>query len=79
MILDFASDKRRAEVLASRYRMLVGRRAVSMDGQMVDICLASVYDVSGGDDAFAVDEAVGYLQLHVGDTCIMHAALCGRG
>ena len=68
MILDFASDKRRAEVLASRYRMLVGRRAVSMDGQMVDICLASVYDVSGGDDTFC-------LSTKLSDTCSCTSAI----
>ena len=54
----------RAEVL--RYRMPVGRGAVS-----IDCCPSLLLSFGGGGTIlFVVDGAVGCLQLHVGDTCI---------
>ena len=69
MISGFACDnleEGRAEVL--RYRMPVGRGAVSIDYRCCPCLFAFV--LGGGTILFVVDEAVGCLQLHVGDTCI---------
>lgn len=78
MILDFAlpSDKRgRAEVLLLRYRMPVGRRAVSIDYCCVYLLLFLKETV-----LFVVDdEAVGCLQAARRRYLYLHAALCGRG
>ena len=78
MILDFAlpSDKRgRAEVLL-RYRMPVGRRAVSID----PCCCACLLLPLEETVLFVVDdEAVGCLQAARRRYLYLHAALCGRG